>query len=184
MQRGLPIKEDDVAVIEMTIDDVTEMEHDLLRVHMLERDHAAVGAHDGLGAGKLVGAILHEPVHLVAIVGRDLLGEGEVHRDFQGDTDLGDREVRVGRDDGAGRELYALALDVVADAALLRAEALLHGLERAARALGGGRHAGDLVVHEGGHVVLEHGVLVLDHGLRRAVIDLLLESVVRHDDLE
>ena len=158
VERRLAIKEDDVAVHDVAVHHVTHTQNDLLAVHVAKTDHASVGAHNRLGPGMTLLTVrphvLNELVHLRHIVGGDLLRKGQIHRDFHGHTELRNGDVRIRRNHRARRELHTLSLDVVANAPLLRAEALLHGLQGATGALGGGRHAGDLVVHESRNVVL------------------------------
>ena len=162
----------------MTIDDIADVENNLTAIDMVERLDAPVRAYNSLRTRMLLRTILNELIHLLLVVRRHLLRHREVERDLQRNTDLTDGDVRIRSDDRAGGELHTLALNVVADAPLLGAETLLDRLERTARALGRGRHAGDLIVHESGDVILEHRVLVLDQILRHVVIDLVLEALV------
>jgi hypothetical protein len=131
----------------MAVHHVTNVEHDFAAIHMLQRLDAAVRAHNRLGTGMDVGPILDELVHLGLVVRRDLLGHGQIDRNLDGHANLCDGDIGIRSNHGTGGELHALPLDIVADAPLLGAQALLNGLEGAARALGGGGDARNLVVH-------------------------------------
>ena len=188
VQRRLPVEEHDVPVHDVAIHDVAHVQHNLLAVHVLQARHAPVGAHDGLRARVALLTIrphiLNELIHLRNIVGRHLLRKRQIHRNLRRHPQLRDGDVRIRRNHGTRGELHTLSLNVVADAALLGPQTLLHRLQRTTGALGGRRHAGNLVIHERRHVILEHRVLVLNQILPQIVIDLVLEAIVRHDDLE
>ncbi len=154
VQRWLTVEEHRVTVEEVTVHHVTLVQLDGLRVHVLERNHAAIRALDGLRTRIRVRAVLHKGVQAVDVERGGALREGEVHSDLHRHTELLYGDVGVRCNDGTGGELHALTLQVVTDAALLRAETLLEGLQGATRALGRLGHAWDFVVDERGDVVL------------------------------
>ena len=187
VERRLTIEEDGVAVDHMTVHHVAleELEGAELRLRdVLQRDRASVGALNGLRARVLVRSVLDKRVHPVDVEGRDALREGQIHRDLVGNTELLDGDVRVRRDHGTGGELHALALEIVADATLLRAEALADGLEGATRTLSGLTDTRQIVVHEGGDVELEQQGPLVDRALLRALRDETLEVGVGLDNVD
>ena len=154
MQRGLPIEHDDVAVLHVALHLVPGLQH-RLHVRLREVEAQAVVADDVARAWQLRWPVLDELLQLVDVEGSDDLGVGERGRDGARHAHLVDGEVRIGRDDGARREVDALAHEVAADAALLALQPLRDRLERAARTRGGGQLARHVILDEGGQVVLQ-----------------------------
>ena len=164
--------------------DVALAQVDHVGVDVAQRDHALVVLdEDRLGAGVAyaVADVHHEAV---AVVGSDDLGLGEVGGDLLGHAELVDVDVGVGRDDGAGRKVDALAHEVTAHTARLGAEAGFQGLERAPGSLRGGGHALDVVVHVGRHVVLEVRGHLFDVVAGLTAVDLLAQFLVATHDVD
>ena len=119
VESRLAVEEDDVTIHQVTIDNITDVKNNLLRIHVAETDNAAIGATDRLRTRELQRTVLDELVQLVTIEASDPLRASQVHRNLLRHTQLRDRDVRVRCDNGAGGELHTLALNVVADATLL-----------------------------------------------------------------
>lgn len=103
----------------MTIHSVTIVEDNVLRIHMLERNHAPIFAHNCLCAWILVRAILYELVQLITIMNRDTLRIGKIRRNLNRYTQLSNRNVGIWSDNRTRAELYALTLNIEADTAFL-----------------------------------------------------------------
>ena len=178
VQRGLAVEEHIVAVNHVAVHDIALAQVNHVGVDVAQRDHALVVLdEDRLGAG-VADAVAHIHHEAVAVVGCDDFGFREVGGDFFGHAEFVDVDVGVGRDDGTGREVYALAHEVAAHAPRFRAETGFQGLERATRPLGGGGHALDVVVHVGRDVVFEVCRHLFNVVAGLTAIDLLAQFLV------
>jgi hypothetical protein len=189
VQRGLPVEQHDVAVLEVALHHGAGQHVQLrgqLRVLRGDLDAPPVGADDVVDPRQVfaahaeggLGAALDQLPGLLDVVRRDLDGHGQLAGRVDRHADLVDADVGVGADDGAGAEVDALPRQVAAEAAFLALEALAQGLEGATGAVPRGRDAAGLVVHVGGDVVLQQLPQVLDDELRRARVAVLLEALV------
>ena len=134
VERRLPVEQHDVAVHEVALDDEAGLEplRDFLGVEVRDLEAAAVRAEHVVHAGAVLAARVvlgvrparGQLLDLFIIVRRDLHGHGELARRVDGNADVVDRDVRVGRDDRARAEVDALAREVRAEAAFLALEAL------------------------------------------------------------
>eukprot|EP00958_Prasinococcus_capsulatus_P026051 scaffold4543_cov350-Prasinococcus_capsulatus_cf.AAC.1 len=188
VQRGLPVEEHEVAVLQVALhlEAVLEAAVAGALVQVAQVEAHAVLADDEAGAHLPVGGVRahrHELLQALDVVGGDRLRHGQVARDGPGHAHLVHRDVGVGRDHRARREVDALAHQVAADAPLLALEALRDGLDGPPRALRAHGHPGDGVVHVGHDVVLQHLLEVLEEVLRGAQLLLLPQPVVGAHDL-
>jgi len=153
MQRWLAIEEYDVAVLEVSLDNVADAEvgRSLAQHggrHATQRPLAATGRLNVVGARVVVGTREHELLHALNVVARHALGIRERLGHELRHRHLVDAEVRVGADHRAAGEVDALAREIAAKATLLALESLAqrsHGL--GAWFLGG--DAGQVAVDKG-----------------------------------
>ena len=190
VERGLAVEEHHVAVHQVAIHDVALAEHELLGIDVAQTRDAPIGVANRLRTRVRIRPIANELVELVQVstvlIGElgHALRESEIHRDFLRNTELGDGDVRVRSNHGARAEFHALALDIVADTALLAPQTLLDGLERPAIALRTRGHTRNLVVYESGYVVLEHVRPLVNDRLGRTSLNAGLEvGIIGLDDL-
>ena len=124
MQRRLTVEEHRVAIQQVAIHDVALVQLDGLRVDVLEADVASVHADNRLRTRIRIRTGLNHRIQTVNVVRRHPLRESQIHGYFHRNTQLLDGDVGVRRNNRAGGELHALALQIVADASLLRAQSL------------------------------------------------------------
>ena len=136
VQGGLAVEEDGVPVVQVALHHVAraQLGRDAAAVAVLQepapavREAHKVGARPAAHAGEDAGAQVGQ------VVRGDAGRVGQGHGDGAGDAHLADAQVGVGRDDGAGGKVDALARQVAPEPALLALEAL----HKAAQGLGGG----------------------------------------------
>jgi hypothetical protein len=95
---------------------------------MLETNHATFAPLDRLGSRIPVGPVLNHGVQTTDVEGCHTLWKGQIHSHLQRHTELLHRDIWIRRNYGTGTKLYALALEIVTDAALLGAQTLLKRL--------------------------------------------------------
>ena len=128
VQGGLAVEEDVVAVNHVPVDDIALTQINHIGIDVAQRDHALVVLYEhGLGA-RVFHAVAHVHHEAVAVVGRHDLGFCQVRSDLFGDAEFVDVDVGVGRNDGTGREVDALAHEVAAHAPRLGAKTGFQGL--------------------------------------------------------
>jgi hypothetical protein len=154
------------------------MKNNFLCIHVAEARHATILVANGLSTRVFVGTILDVTIELLDIVFRDTLREGEIHGDLLRDTQLRNRDIGVRSDNGTGRELYTLTLDIVADTPLLAAKTLLDRLERTTVALSRRCHARNLVIDQRSNVILENIRPLINHRFRSAGFNTGLEILI------
>lgn len=98
VQRRLTIEEDDVAIHQVAMDDITRVEDNFARIDVSQRNHAPITLHERLRTRVLIRAILNVLVELLDIVLGDSLRDGQVHRNLQGHTELADTDIWVRSD--------------------------------------------------------------------------------------
>ena len=162
VQRRLPVKQDDIPVDHVAIHDVAAFQFQFFgRVREAVAPPARRLDHTLGPRIRVAIRDIHGQFRQVQLGHRDRVGQ--IGRNAQRHAQLVQRNVGVGRNDGARRKVAALAHQVVAHAALLGAEALLERLERPPTApLARRQHPRHIIVHESGHVVLQEPVTLFD----------------------
>ena len=159
VERRLSVEEHDVAVQEVAVDDVAELQlHAAARLDALQLDERAARRDlDVDGAGVLRRPVLDRELQPLDVVGAHDLRHAERLGDAERHAELLDRDVWVGRDDGTGALVDALAAQVASDAALLALQARRDGPQRAVGGLdlGDARASGGAVVDVGDDVDLQ-----------------------------
>jgi len=137
MQRGLPVEEDHVAVLQVALHLVAHLQVLVgLLDRVLEVESHPVVPDDEERAGQVGRSVGDELLHALDVERRNDLRVGQRGRDGARHAHLLDREVGVGCDDGARREVDALPHQVAAHAPVLPLQPLGNRLERPPR-LGG-----------------------------------------------
>jgi len=185
VERRLTIKQHNVAIHQVAVDNVAVAQINRVGCHVAQTDHALILLEKhGLGARVLLGTICNCLQQAVAVVHGHHLGEGQVRRNLERNTELVQLNVGIGRNDGAGREVHTLAHQIAADTAGLGTEARLESTKRTARALGSRLESLDLIVHIGGNVVLQHCSVLVDRLDGLALVNLVAETLVVAENVD
>lgn len=185
VERRLAVEEHDVAVDEVTMNDVTLAKLNVLRID-LAKIHGAIflGELDGLGTRMLLGTIANLLHEAFAILQCDTLGEREIRRNLRRNTEFIQLNVGIGRDHRTSREVDTLTHEVATNTTLLGTHAGLEGTERATRTLDGRVETLDIVIHLRRHILLkEHRALRENIG-RLTLVHLVTQTVVGANDHE
>jgi len=181
MERGLAIKEDDIAIAKVAFDGIA-----LFEVFgeggeigdIAEIEAAAIRADNVMGAGESFGAFHDQLLHLLNIPLGDAFGNGKDASNFLGDPHFVNREVGVRRNDGPGGEIDAFAGEMAAEPTFFAFEALSKSAESAPVAMAGGGNAGDLIIEEGGDVILKQFPEIFDDEVRGARFDVFPQALI------
>ena len=183
VQRRLAVEEHNVSIQQMAVHHIALAEIQSLGIHEAQRHRALVLLEEHrLGARVLIGSVADVAHQTVAVVDAHNLGEGQVHGNLQRHTQLVQLDIGVGRNDGAGGEVHALAHQVSTDTARLGTEAGLESAERTARPLGRRCHALDVVVDIGGHIILQKRSVAINDLRRLALVHAVTQALVVAED--
>src|SRR2546425_310971 len=193
VQGGLPIEQHDVAVHELPLDRVSDLDgfRDDLGVLLRHADPPAVRADDVIHAGRILAqgterrrTALHPLLDDVQVVRLDVDRDRQLAGRLDGDADLVDRQDRIRRNDGAGREVHPLAGQIRSEAAFLSLQPLHERLQRPSGPVPRRRDARRLVVEVRRHVILEQLPKVLDDQLGRTRVPVLAQTLVDPQDVD
>ena len=184
VQGRLTVKQENVIIQQVTIHRIPVVQHNLLRVHVFQRNHAPVLAHNCLRTRPRIRAVLNELVELIQIIRRNTFGFCEIHRNLQRHADFCNTQVRIRRNNRTRRELDALSLNVVTDASLLASQTLLDRLEWTTAALGRRRDTRNIIVHQRRYMILYHVCHLINDILTRTSLDFLLKGLIVFNDIE
>ena len=132
VERRLSVEQHNVPVNQMAIHHVPIVQDNLIRIHVLQRNHTPILAHNRLSTWPLVRPILNKRVEFGLVELSHTVRKGEIRGDLHRHSQFLNGDIGIGRNHRTSRKLHTLALDVVADAALLGADALLDGLQGSA----------------------------------------------------
>jgi hypothetical protein len=187
MEGGLAIKEDNVAIAQVTFDGITLFE--VFREgreisDIAEVEAAAIRADNVIGAGETFRALHDQLLHLLNIPLGDAFGNGEDASDFLGDPHFVNREVGIRRNDGPGGEIDAFAGEMTAEPAFFAFEALSESPESASRAMTGWGNARDLIIEESSDVILKEFPEIFDDEVRGARFNVFPEALINANGID
>ena len=183
VQRRLPVEQDNVAVLEVALDDPPVLEERVGALVVPQVDPVARVADDVPRAGVLVRSVPDQFLEVLDVVRRDALRVGQSPRDRERDADLVERQVGVTGDDSSGGKVDALAHQVAAQPPLFALESRPDRLDGSSRFLQRLRLTGQVVVHVGRNVPLEELLKLVDDVRGRAFLFKLAERRVGANDL-
>ncbi len=179
VKRRLAVEEHNVAINEVTMDDVALTKLNVLGVDLAKIDRAIfLGEKDGLGTRMLVGAITNTLHEAFTILRSHTFGKREIRGDLRRNTEFIEVDVGIRRNDGTGREVDTLAHQIAANTALLGAHTGLEGTKRTTRTLDGRIETLDIVIHLGCHILLKEHRALRQNIRRLTLVHLVAKGVV------
>src|SRR3989441_1335156 len=193
VQRGLPVEQHEVALDELPLDRVADLDGlgDDFRVLLRHADPPAVWPDDVVHAGRIFSqgtkrrrTPLHPLLDNVQIVGLDVDGDGQLAGGLDRHADLVDRENRIRGNHRPGAEVHTLARQIRTESAFLAFQPLDDRLQWTSGPVPGGRNSRRLVVEVRRHVILKELPQILHDELGRTRVPILAETLVDPQDID